>query len=198
MHQQREYLFCSSSSTKQLGCLLQLLDYPVLPHLRFLQWRHLQQQTGCTSAKLSEPQTSPCAVKYNGERQVGEASCLQTHHLTAGTDCNRWTDGFHTPWQGLMVQTPSSVGANHDLQKSIMSGGLVKAKASVSHTKKFFSQVCKSVVLRLWKTYNYGNSKARLKMYKSLAEANSLGIYHYLVNAQLLLMDQDLKGIMQQ
>lgn len=40
--------------------------------------------------------------------------------------------------RGLMVQTPSSVGANHDLQKSIMSGGLVKAKASVSHTKKVF------------------------------------------------------------
>lgn len=39
--------------------------------------------------------------------------------------------------RGLMVQSPSSVGANHDLQKSIMSGGLIKAKASVSHTKSF-------------------------------------------------------------
>lgn len=98
--------------------------------------------------------------------------------------------------EGLKVQTSSNVGANHDLQ-SIMSGGLTQAIASVTH-KRIFSEFCKSVVLHLWKTYKYGNSKARLKMFTSFAEANSLGMYHCLVNARLLLMDQYLKGIMQQ
>lgn len=36
--------------------------------------------------------------------------------------------------EGLKVQTSSNVGANHD---HIMSGGLTKAIASVTHTKGF-------------------------------------------------------------
>lgn len=98
-----------------------------------------------------------------------------------------------------MAQTPSNITVNHDLQKSIVSGGLTQAIALVTHKeKRFFSQVFKSVVLHLRKMCNYGDSKARIKMSKFLAEANCLGMCHCLVNAQLLSTDQDLERIMQQ
>lgn len=97
-----------------------------------------------------------------------------------------------------MAQTPSNITVNHDLRKSTVSEGLTQAIVSVTHKKRFFSQVFKSVVLHLWKTCNYGNSKARIKMSKFLTEAIYLGIYHCLVNAQLLSTDQDLEGITQQ